>query len=181
MPSDRSRDEILFEALVRENERAVVAFLRTMVRDPGLVDDLFQETLLTAWRKFGEFDPARGLGPWLRGIAFNLVRNAARSRQRDCLVFIDAAKDTLQHEFALFDRDSEGLDERIQALKQCVEGLQKQSKRLVQMRYGSNMSAADIAAHDKSRPATVRKQLQRIRQALLECIQQRIRLAQHET
>ncbi|MDC0294583.1 RNA polymerase factor sigma-70, partial [Mariniblastus sp.] len=34
---------------MRENERAVTAFLRTMVRDPGFVDDLFQETLITAW------------------------------------------------------------------------------------------------------------------------------------
>ena len=175
--SDRNRDEILFEALVRENERAVVAFLRTMVRDPGLVDDLFQETLITAWRKFGEFDPSRGLGPWLRGIAFNLVRNAARSRDRDCLVFGDSAYETLQNEFAVFDSGSEGLDERVRALRQCVEGLQKQSKRLIQMRYGSNMNASDIAANDKSRPATIRKQLQRIRQALLECIQERVGLA----
>ena len=91
LPHKRDRSEVLFETLVRENERAVTAFLRTMVRDPGFVDDLFQETLITAWNKFDEFDPSRSLGPWLRGIAFNLVRNAARSRKRDCLVFGAAA------------------------------------------------------------------------------------------
>ena len=92
-------------------------------------------------------------------------------------MFVDSAYETLQDEFAVFDSDSEGLDEHVRALRQCVEGLQKQSKRLIQMRYGSNLSASEIAANNKSRPATVRKQLQRIRQALLECIQERVRLA----
>ncbi|TWT47193.1 hypothetical protein [Botrimarina hoheduenensis] len=39
--ADRSKK--LFEALVRENEGALTAYLRAFVRDPGLADDLFKK------------------------------------------------------------------------------------------------------------------------------------------
>ena len=95
---DQSRK--LFEVLVRQNEASLITYLRTMVRDPGLADDLFQETLITAWKRFDHYDQSLPLTPWLRGIALNLARNAGRRRQRECLIFGDtvnaAVEDTIQ-------------------------------------------------------------------------------------
>ncbi len=169
----RDRCEILFETLVRENERAVTAYLRTMVRDPGLVDDLFQETLITAWNKFDEFDPTRPLGPWLRGIAFNLVRNAARSRGRDCLVFGPKAEEAIESIFKKFDGINEAWEEQVSAIRGCVNELPERSRRIVELRYERNSNAAQIAQSESSSPAAIRKQLQRIRQLLAECIQRK--------
>lgn len=174
LPRKRDRSEVLFETLVRENERAVTAFLRTMVRDPGFVDDLFQETLITAWNKFDEFDPSRSLGPWLRGIAFNLVRNAARSRKRDFLVFGAAATEAIESLFNNFDGDQGKWEEQVDALRACVEALPEKSRKIVELRYEKRVNAAEIAQKVSSSPAAIRKKLQRIRQLLAECVMGKI-------
>src|SRR6185295_662794 len=73
----------LFEILVREHSAMLLVYLRAAVREPALVDDLYQETLLVAWRTLDRFDRTRPFGPWLRGIAAKLVmaerRKAANS------------------------------------------------------------------------------------------------------
>ncbi|QKK08025.1 MAG: hypothetical protein HND58_07435 [Planctomycetota bacterium] len=63
----------IFEILVRENAAMLTAFLRSSLHDPSDVDDLFQETMVVAWRRIDDYDRSRPFGPWLRGIARNLV------------------------------------------------------------------------------------------------------------
>ena len=41
----------VFEILVRENEAMLMTYLRAAVRNQAVVEDLFQETMLVAWRK----------------------------------------------------------------------------------------------------------------------------------
>src|SRR5207244_4127634 len=68
----------VFEILVREHTDMLTAFLRTLLgRDPA-VDDLFQETMLVAWRRLKDYDRSRPFAPWLRGIAQVLVLEHAR-------------------------------------------------------------------------------------------------------
>ena len=64
-----SKSTQVFEVLVREYDQMLMAYIRCLIRDPGLVEDVFQETLITAWRRFEDFDSTRTLGAWLRGIA----------------------------------------------------------------------------------------------------------------
>jgi RNA polymerase sigma factor (sigma-70 family) len=51
----------------------LTVYLRSLVRDEVAVDDLFQETMVVAWRRLDECDLDRPFGPWLRGIASRLV------------------------------------------------------------------------------------------------------------
>ncbi|MEM9354241.1 MAG: sigma-70 family RNA polymerase sigma factor [Planctomycetota bacterium] len=165
----------LFETLVRENEGCLTAYLRALVRDPGLVDDLFQETLITAWRRFGDFDQSQPLGPWLRGIAFNLVRNAARKRARDFLVVGDEVAALVEDAVAQIDSaEGDTWRERLRTLEDCVSQLPERSRQLIADRYEAGCSADAISAKNGTRPATVRKQLQRAREALAECMQLRL-------
>lgn len=174
--ADRSKR--LFEALVRENEGALTTYLRAFVRDPGLADDLFQETLVTAWRKFDDFDQTQPLGPWLRGIALNLARNAARKRSRDVLVVGDDVASHVEGAIAAFETaPGDTWRDRLLALEHCVAALPERSRRLIAARYDAGDSAEAISAREGSRPATVRKQLQRVREALAECILARLREA----
>lgn len=80
----------LFEILVREHAGLLTVYLRSAVRDAALADDIFQETLLVAWRKLDQFDKRRPFGPWLRGIASRLIL-AERRRARRLPVLCEAA------------------------------------------------------------------------------------------
>lgn len=56
--------------------------LRERVRSPSLLDDVVQETLLSIHRSRHSYDPARPVGPWIRAIAFNRLRDFGRARKR---------------------------------------------------------------------------------------------------
>ncbi len=59
------REEMTFEILVRENTRMLTVFLRSRLDDEAAVDDLFQETMLVAWKRLDVCDLSRPFGPWL--------------------------------------------------------------------------------------------------------------------
>jgi len=69
----------LFEILIRENADMLMTMIRAITHDQTLADDIFQETMLTAWRRLDDYDQSLPFGPWLRGIARRLIL-AHRSR-----------------------------------------------------------------------------------------------------
>src|SRR2546423_13159072 len=71
----------VFEILVREHADMLGAYLRTLVGADSSFDDLFQETMLVAWRRLPDYDRARPFAPWLRGIAQVLVMEHARKKR----------------------------------------------------------------------------------------------------
>ncbi|TWT47192.1 RNA polymerase sigma factor [Botrimarina hoheduenensis] len=64
---------------------------------------------------------------------------------------------------------------RLHALEDCVATLPERSRELLAGRYEEGESAEAISARIGLQPATVRKQLQRLREALAECIGLRLR------
>ena len=71
-PTHPSGREV-FEILARENADMLSAYLRSLLGADSSLDDLYQETMVVAWRRLAEYDRTRAFGPWLRGIARNLV------------------------------------------------------------------------------------------------------------
>ena len=71
-----------FELLVVEHHVQLRAFVRSLAVDPDWVDDIAQESFLTAYREWKSFDSTRDFGKWLRGIAANIVRNELRKDAR---------------------------------------------------------------------------------------------------
>ena len=63
MNQHHDRDRKIFEVFVRENEGSLMAYIRTFTRDAQIAEDLFQETMLIAWRKFEEFDSRQAVTP----------------------------------------------------------------------------------------------------------------------
>ena len=72
-----------FEILARENSRMLIVYLRSLVQDEAAIDDLFQETMVVAWRRLDECDLDRPFGPWLRGIASRLVMAHYRKKKAE--------------------------------------------------------------------------------------------------
>lgn len=59
----------------------VYAYLRRLVGEDHLAEDLAQDVFLHVHRSFPRYDPARPLSPWVFTIAMNKVRDHWRSRQ----------------------------------------------------------------------------------------------------
>ena len=89
----------LFQILIRENSDMLVAYLRAGVRDPHAVDDLYQETVLTAWKRMDSYDRDRPIGPWLRGIAGKLMLAYYRKSSRNASALDDQTLEWLNDRF----------------------------------------------------------------------------------
>jgi RNA polymerase sigma factor (sigma-70 family) len=71
---------------VRRYQARVYGLVITIVRDPGVAEDVAQETFLRAWRNAGAYDPRRGrVAVWLLTIARNAAIDAMRVRRPEPL------------------------------------------------------------------------------------------------
>lgn len=105
--------------------------------DPGLAEDLVQETFVRLWRAAGRFDAGRGT---VRGYLFTIARNAA----------IDLHRRRPKHERAeLGDPPAEGdafeaLATRL-AVRDAVEALPDDFREVLELSYDQELSQAQIA------------------------------------
>lgn len=71
-----------FDVLVRSFQEPVWRYLRGMVSDPTLAEDLAQETFLRAFTRLDTFAYRSRFSTWLFQVARNLAIDALRSRER---------------------------------------------------------------------------------------------------
>lgn len=167
----------VFEILIREHADLLMAFIRATIRDAALADDIFQETLLTAWRRLPDYDKSRPFGPWLRGIAGNVILSSHRQSQRDT-VFCDAELlDHLNHrcEWIAKSPQADTLDEKLDALRECVQSLPDPYRHAIETRLrAEDESSESVAAQLGIGLETLKKRLQRARVRLLECLRRKL-------
>ena len=73
-------------AFVRRFQARVFGLVVTIVRDPGLAEDVAQEAFVRAWRHADTYDPRRGrVATWLLTIARNVAIDATRVRRMEPL------------------------------------------------------------------------------------------------
>ncbi|MCP4785289.1 MAG: sigma-70 family RNA polymerase sigma factor [Fuerstiella sp.] len=161
-----------FETLVIEHHVRVRAFVRSLGVDPDWVDDVAQESFLTAYREWSAFDQTRDFGKWIRGIAANIVRNELRK---------DTRRQRIQHtELAeiLLQRHAEAKERMepltIEAVRECMGQLGPTSLEVVHGRYRDGIAAPEIAAALGLSAANVRQMLVRIRRQIRQCVEFRV-------
>lgn len=164
----------LFEALVREHADMLTVFLRSALGNGPDVDDIFQETLIVAWRRLDEFDQTRPFAPWLRGIAKRLViahkrRGALRPCSAAILDRIDSRLEQLQA------RPGDTWQDKVDLLHACVESLPDPYRRAVGLRYFEERTIQQVSQSLKLSVAAVKKRLQRARALVCDCIDRKLR------
>ena len=166
-----STDRTAFEILVREHAPMLLTYLRSLLRDHAAVDDVFQESLVTAWRTLDRFDHDRPFAPWLRGIARNLVMAHHRKNRRlpaTCEEAVLAHLDRRLDEVGR--RSGDTWDEKLEALDDCLDRLPDETRTLLDWHYRLELNTERIAARLESNRETVKKRLQRARGRLLDCL-----------
>jgi RNA polymerase sigma-70 factor (ECF subfamily) len=157
-----------FAEYLRAVQTRLYGYVHSLVRDLNDADDLFQQTTLILWNKFGEFDRQRSFFNWACGIARLQVANFLRSRGRRRLYFSDDLNLLLIE--AQADLTSEELDSRRDALARCVERLRQRDRELLYECYGESSSVVGAADRRGRSPQSVYNSLRRIRRALFECV-----------
>ncbi len=164
----------LFEALIQENAHSLAIFLHSVIRDPATVDDLFQETLITAWKIIDRFDQRRSFGRWLRGIARNLIFTHRRRLARQVLVTEAETLDLIDTHCESVQRLRNDLgDDRLTRLRACIDALPHTYRQAVRLRYQEDIRGTRLAEMLNTTWDNTKKRLQRGRKMLFECMQQK--------
>lgn len=143
-----------FDEIVRRYQRRVYRVLFVLLGDADSADTLTQECFLRAYRKRESFRGECRIDTWLLRIAVNLARDHQRSRRSHFwkrLVGLDDAHP--QKVVPLQVSDPRGTPERVllaqqelQAVWTAANGLPAQQRAIFLLRFGEEMSLADIAA-----------------------------------
>ena len=94
------REQERFLRLWADAQPAVAAFVHAVVRDPASAKDVLQETALTLFRRFGDYDGGRPFLAWALGVAKLQVLGFRRDEARSLVTF----------DSELFDRFTEAWD-----------------------------------------------------------------------
>lgn len=86
-------NESCFPVLVRRYERELYSFLKRLVLDASLAEDVFQNTFLQVHLKRHLYEVGRPFRPWLYTIATNQAIDAMRRNQRHQRPSLDSDND----------------------------------------------------------------------------------------
>jgi RNA polymerase sigma factor (sigma-70 family) len=170
-PSVGQSGHEVFEILAREHADMLTAYLRSLIGNDPSVDDLFQQSMLVAWRRLGDYDRSRPFGPWLRGIAQRLVlehrrRKAGRATPMDPAVLVE-----LDRRFdALGAGPGDTFRERAERVMGCLSKLPEAMRHSIEMVYARGLLIAAAAQALGATEEAVKKRVQRGRQLLAQCL-----------
>jgi RNA polymerase sigma-70 factor (ECF subfamily) len=156
------------EQLFREHERGLGQFLRQLVNDHALADDLIQETFLAAAREREKLPSIERPKAWLFQIARNRALHAMRGRRRAF-----AALQRMAREAGIRGRHPEAPEDPTEAMavrEHLAAHLKPEERALLILRYVHGFKSPELAEIVGRSPDAVRKELSRTRRRLIESL-----------
>jgi RNA polymerase sigma-70 factor (ECF subfamily) len=173
-PEERSHAEPSdqFMMWITGAQRPLYAYVRTLLGPWAEVEDVLQEVNLVLWRKAREYDGRGHFLTWACHIAYLQVLAHLKRCRRDKHVYFDEA--VLTDLAVPLTHQVESLEERIEALRYCLQQLAPEHRRMITERYAEGGSVQKIARELGRSAGSVRVALHRIRTLLLACMQRRL-------
>ena len=154
------------------HQEAVWRYLRYLGAQSAEADDLTQETFLATARGDFRHESDNKTAAYLRRVAHNQLLMLRRKQRRELTVAdVEAA------EAVWVERTSDGWDDQITAIRDCVEKLEGRSQQAIDLQYRDKASRETIAERLGMKPDGVKTLLRRARAALRECVERTLRTA----
>ncbi|MGV3660560.1 MAG: sigma-70 family RNA polymerase sigma factor [Prosthecobacter sp.] len=168
MPATDQPQHDQFLRLIAEHQTALHTFVRSMLPTREEAAEVMQDVIVVLWQKF---DTAQDFKKWAFGVARLEVLKFLQARRRDRHVFDDELVSRLADESIAMQHRH--LTQR-EALDGCLLKLSPAQRELVLAAYAKGTRMDDLAMRRGQTPMSLYKLLQRIRQALLECVRRTI-------
>jgi RNA polymerase sigma-70 factor, ECF subfamily len=165
---DHSLESTAFLRLFTAAQPHVFAYIFTLLPNWNDAEEVLQETSLTLWRSFGEFQEGTNFRAWACKTAYYQVLSLRKRRKRAPVLISPEAVEVVAEEIAEM---AGTLDDQLRALSGCVGKLRPDDRSVLDRFYGSGLPVKRIA-EELGRPVgTITKTLTRIRRALFACIE----------
>jgi len=164
-------EDIVVRFLVSHRSH-LLAFIRGIVRDRELAEDVYQDVCVSAVLKRDEIEDVGHLRNWCRQAARFRAIDALRKRDAQAFVMDQAVLDLVEADWA--GRDDEAVEHRHGALRACLAQLSPYAQELIRLRYGEGLSGARFAEALNRQVNTVYVALSRAHNTLAACIRSRV-------
>ena len=155
----------------------LLAWIRAMVRDEHLAEDVLQEVSVVAVSKCEEIRDASAFPAWARQTARYKALHLLRDRGKTPAVLDETSLAMIESHWQAFDSHA-SCDLKV-FLRECLERLSPYARQLIQMRHQEGKSGAS-SAEALGRPLnTVYVALSRAYKRLGECIRKRLSEQEH--
>lgn len=168
MESSKPNQQEAFLRLFLENEAALRGFVRALVASREDAREVMQEVAAILWRKFDSLGPPAEFRSWAFGVARMQAREFYRDKGRDRHVFAEDVQSLIEQRVVV---QVQRLDERHEALGECLGKLPVDQRDLVDEAYAPGVQIDEVAKARGRTPMALYKTLHRIRLALMECVQ----------
>jgi RNA polymerase sigma-70 factor (ECF subfamily) len=166
-PDSKNAARESFLTLFLRSEREIFRYVAALVPNVADAEDIVQQTAVALWEKFDAYDSAQPFTPWACRFALNKARQWIERRQRwQALLQGGLAEELAERREGLRPE----LECKLKSLEQCLGKLPKEQRALVEGYYHQRASIEDLAARNGRTVAATYKALQRIRQALQDCL-----------
>jgi RNA polymerase sigma-70 factor (ECF subfamily) len=146
----------------------LLSYIRALVRDFALAEDVFQEVCLTMVRRKDEIEPGRGLEGYFLKAARHAALAAIEKTQRLGASLSSELVDALDAAWERSARPDEPW--RLNALRSCIEKLHDRARRLLSLRYDGLLSGKALADRIGTTTQGAYVALSRVHAALRKCV-----------
>ncbi|MEM7010428.1 MAG: sigma-70 family RNA polymerase sigma factor [Verrucomicrobiota bacterium] len=161
-----------FTRLWTEAQPSVSNYIHSLVRDPAAARDLVQETAVTLVGKFADYDHSRPFIAWALAFAKFRVLGYNRDEARSFVTFDSELLD--KYTAAWAKPVPAAASNREAALDACLEQLRGNARKLLRFKYVEELNSKEIGEKMNRNSGSIRVSLQRIRETLRACVEQRL-------
>lgn len=164
-------DHQAFHALVMAVQRELRLVLCGFAPPPELVEELVQDTLVTAWEKLASYRPEGTFQAWLHAIARNKARSRWRADRRSAQKLTGDVLDAVLLEMEEEVIADEGAAEtEARRLAACLALLPTRTRELLQRRYVDDAPLAALAREFRKSEQALAALFYRLRSKLRACM-----------
>lgn len=162
-----------FMRLFLGSEREIFRYVAVLVPRVADAQDVVQQTAVALWKKFDQYNPAQPFTPWACRFALLEARQFLRRDQRWGMLLDENLIDTLVERRTALDSE---MERRFSHLADCLRKLAPEQRQTVERYYYERRPVEELAAQAGRSVEAVYKILQRVRQALGECVTRALKL-----
>jgi len=167
MDDQLNRQQCFVEQFERHHSR-LFGFIYSMLRDREATQEVLQETCVTLWEKFDDYDPATPFTRWAFTVArYKVLSHIQASSRQERPFDADVVERLASVQESLPESASSA---REQALKHCVEHLSAAQQQLLWKCYDGQSTVRQVAEEIGRSPQSVHNSLKSIRNKLLACV-----------
>lgn len=167
---NRFREEN-FIRLLSANYIRIKSFIFCQLPNESDVEDVMQETSVTLWNKFEDYQSGTDFVAWAVTIAKYKVMEFRRRNRHNPFLLDDDVLELLNGENP---SNFDNTEERTQALASCVKKLPRSDQEFIKLKYSDGFTLKKLAHRFGLSIATAYRNLARIHGLLIECVRREI-------